>query len=225
MDTFPSDPTTEYEHQIRVKYRGYFVIIAVISLLIGGIIGYGTMYNSEYAPPELTPPPHWGNACIAQADYTPWPTVTPHPVRVYVSGAVQQPQVISLPPGSSVQDAIRAVGGVTTNADLDQLNLAAPLADYQHILVPTREATAPPTTAEHAAQSPTGLLDLNTATVTKLTTLPNIGPVLAQRIVDYREEHGPFQSCRELLNVSGIGTAKYHDVESYITVTVSGGNQ
>ncbi len=224
MEDWDFDSFEDFQRQLRIRYRGYLVMMTIIGLLIGAVIGYGTYLDADSRQPELTPPPHRGDVCVVPADYTPWPTVTPSPLRVYVSGAVLTPQVVIVPPGSLVKDALRAAGGAADNADLDTLNLAAPLADHQHVAVPTR---AIPNTPQAASTVSThtvgGLIAINEATAEELTTLPNIGPVLAQRIVDYRTEHGAFQTCRELLNVSGIGVAKYHDIEPYITVTLAGG--
>lgn len=201
----------DIERQVRVRYRGYVVAVALVSLVVGGLVGFYTPRDRVHDA-ALTPPPHWGAVCAAAsvaADVTPAPTVTPQPLRVYVSGAVVEPRVVEVPAGSLLADALEAVGGATGDADLEGLNLAAPLSDHQHVIVPRRPA------APEVAQ---GQLDLNTASAVELEALPHIGPTLAQRIVDYREAHGPFGRPEDVQQVAGIGESRYQDIAPYITV-------
>jgi len=141
------------------------------------------------------------------------PTATPGPMRVYVSGAVRQPGVVSLPPGSIVEDAIAAAGGASAEADLERINLAQVAQDGGHIHVPRRgeEGQPQPLSADGPAQ-----IDLNTADVATLDTLPGIGPELARRIVDYRQAHGPYGQVEDLLNVDGIGPTTLADIRDQI---------
>jgi competence protein ComEA len=142
-------------------------------------------------------------------------------VVVYVSGAVARPDVYSLPEGSRVKQAIEAAGGFTTDADRGQVNLAASLADGGQIYVPRiGEAVpptpvAPPTTPRAQASAP---VNINTASLTELDTLPGIGPALAQRIIDDRTANGPFQSPEDIKRVRGIGDALYEQIKDLITV-------
>lgn len=131
---------------------------------------------------------------------------------VHVVGQVRRPGVVRLPPGSRVQDALRAAGGSTSAADLNHLNLARPVADGEQILVPRPGEDIPvsgmPSSAGQGATgagAAGGLIDLNTADATALDSLPGVGPVIAQRILDWRTEHGRFTSVDELGEVSGIG--------------------
>ncbi len=132
------------------------------------------------------------------------------PVVVHVVGAVRTPGLYRLGRGKRVADAVELAGGATGNADLALINLAAPVADGQQIVVPAR---APPVAAdgsgdgggEQAAQGP---VHLNSATIEQLDELPGVGPVTAQKIVDYREKHGAFSSVRELDAIPGIGPAR-----------------
>lgn len=138
---------------------------------------------------------------------------------VHVAGAVEQPGVRELPAGSRVTDAISAAGGATDAADLDVLNLAAPVVDGQQVYVPERGEMPPPSTATQSAPgSATALVNINTADQTALETLPGIGPSLAQRIVDHRTEHGPFASVESLTDVSGIGPATMERIADLVTV-------
>jgi competence protein ComEA len=137
----------------------------------------------------------------------------PAPVRrlvVHVVGAVRAPGLYELSEGSRIDDAIEEAGGPTRKAALELVNLAAPVADGQQVVVPGRGASASisPTGAAPGAAGPTGAkVHLNTATLEDLDTLPGIGPVTAQEILNYREAHGAFQSVDELDAVPGIGPA------------------
>lgn len=123
---------------------------------------------------------------------------------VDVAGAVRRPGLYSLRTGSRIDDAIAAAGGATRRAQIDAVNLAAPIADGEQIVVPGRGATGA-AVAAGAGSSPSAPLDLNTATLEQLETLPGIGPVTAQKILDYRQQHGAFHSVDELQGVPGIG--------------------
>lgn len=165
------------------------------------------------------PPPIIITTPVPTPTLTPIPTPTPAPLRVYVSGAVLNPDVYVLPPGSIVKDALVAAGGATQDADLTRINLALALADQQQVYVPRKgEATSPAQLqATPANASSTGLVNINTATVEQLDTLPGIGPALAERIVQYRNEHGPFERIEDLMNVKGIGEAMFEKLKDKIT--------
>lgn len=124
-------------------------------------------------------------------------------ITVHVSGAVQSPGVVRVAAGARVGEAIAAAGGALPEADLGRVNLAAPLADGQQLSVPSVSADG-----EVAAVAGDGRLRLNLAGVEELETLPGVGPVLAERIVAYRDEHGPFAVVEDLLDVPGIGEGK-----------------
>ncbi|HVF74624.1 MAG TPA: helix-hairpin-helix domain-containing protein [Acidimicrobiales bacterium] len=141
-------------------------------------------------------------------------------VVVHVAGAVAKPGLYRVPGGSRVADAVAAAGSATADADLDRLNLAAPVADGERVYVPRRgEAEPPPPTAAPGAggrPSVPARVNLNTATVEQLEALPGVGPSTARAIVDYRTRHGPFRSVRELLEVRGIGEAKLAALEKLV---------
>jgi len=131
---------------------------------------------------------------------------------VHVVGQVRRPGVVRLPPGSRVLDAVKAAGGATALADLNHLNLARVVADGEQIVVPKPgesvgggAGAGGAATGSAGAGSGGGLIDLNTADAAALDSLPGVGPVLAQRILDWRTEHGRFSSVDELGEVSGIG--------------------
>jgi competence protein ComEA len=156
------------------------------------------------------------------------PTVTPlrasAPARpaaakllvIDVAGAVRRPGLYDLRAGSRINDAIAAAGGVTAKAQLDAVNLAAPVADGEQVVVPGRGAVAAAASPAAAGSSPTAPLDLNTATLEQLDSLPGIGPVTAQKILDYRQEHGPFHSVAELEGVPGIGAGRLAQLKGLV---------
>jgi competence protein ComEA len=130
-------------------------------------------------------------------------------VVVDVTGAVQKPGVYRLPEGSRVDEAVKRAGGATGKAELDSLNLAARLADGQQVVVPERVPGAPPG-APAAARTGTeeeGPISLSTATAAELDTIDGIGPVTAEDIIKFREEHGGLSSVDQLDEISGIGPA------------------
>ncbi len=136
---------------------------------------------------------------------------------VHVAGSVRRAGLYRLRDGSRVADAIARAGGPTRRADLGALNLAAPLADGQQVLVPRR---APPAAGGSGSGSPSsvvGKVSLATATVDQLDELPGIGPVTAQKIVDWRTAHGAFQSVDDLDAVPGIGPARIEQLRDAVT--------
>jgi competence protein ComEA len=135
------------------------------------------------------------------------------PVVVHVVGAVQAPGLYRLVRGKRVADALARAGGATAKADLALINLAALVSDGQQIVVPAR---APPGAAPAAGEAAGGPVHLNSATLEQLDALPGVGPVTAQKIVDYREEHGAFSSVRELDAVPGIGPARLEQLTELV---------
>jgi competence protein ComEA len=137
---------------------------------------------------------------------------------------VKRPGVYEFHDGDRVIDAIDAAGGARHGAGLDTLNLAAPLADGSQILVPAppaKQANVPAGSTgavPGATGVPGALINVNTATATDLEALPGIGEVIAQAIVDYRTENGPFASVDALLDVSGIGDATLANIHDLVTV-------
>ena len=135
-------------------------------------------------------------------------------VVVDVTGAVRRPGLYRLPDGSRVADALRRAGGPTRKAMLEAVNLAAPLADGQQVLVPRRVAT--PGGAALPAGATSGPVSLSAATLDQLDTLPGVGPVTAQKIIDYRTANGAFRSVEELDAVPGIGPATIEELRELV---------
>jgi competence protein ComEA len=140
-------------------------------------------------------------------------TSTPGTMTVYVVGEVARPQeMLTVPAGSRVEDAITAAGGATDNADLAQVNLSQRLNDGDYIYVPPLEGATFPTPTPNRPP----VIHINTASVEELDDLPGIGPALAQAIIDYRTENGPFRSLEDLDNVPGIGPSKLEAIRDLV---------
>lgn len=145
-------------------------------------------------------------------------------IVVHVAGAVLAPGVYRLGSGSRVIDAIRAAGGENGDAAVDCLNLAAPVNDGERVYVPTRKEIQGPNAGTTSSfplaggNGPGGRINVNTAGERTLEGLPGIGPVLARRIVEYRQMHGPFRRVEDLLRVAGIGERKLAQIRPLITV-------
>lgn len=151
-------------------------------------------------------------------------------LTVHVAGAVKNPGIVTLPAGARVFDAIAAAGGAEPTAELNSLNLAAVVQDAAKIHVPLagEAVTAPAAGAagggtsgsgdSGAGASAGGKLNLNTATAEELDTLPKVGPVLAKRIVEWRQQHGPFAAVEDLDAVDGVGPKMMESLLPLVTV-------
>jgi competence protein ComEA len=183
--------------------------------LVAGIIAasivLGLLRQARPAPIFITPAP-------------PPATASPSPsaVMVYVSGEVAKPAVYAVPTGGRVADAVRQAGGFTSAADQAAVNLVLPLSDGLHVHVPSlADAVAIPVISGPGATgpgAPAGRLNLNTATAEELQALPEIGPVMAEAIVAYREQNGPFSAVDDLLDVPGIGPGTFEAIAELVTV-------
>jgi competence protein ComEA len=140
---------------------------------------------------------------------------SPALVVVDVAGAVRRPGLYRLARSARLADAIARAGGFTRRADRVAVNLAAPVADGEQIVVPARGAGTAGASSG-AGSSPTAPLDLNTATLEQLDALPGIGPTTAQKILDYRQAHGPFHSVADLDAVPGIGPGRIEQLKGLV---------
>jgi competence protein ComEA len=205
--------------------------VAVALLALAALVAAGVVWAR--ATPRPTGAPDAQDAAapadqtlprVAQAAATPAAAAPPGSsdlVAVHVTGRVRRPGLVRLPAGSRVHDAIRAAGGATAGADLDAVNLARKLADGEQVRVPGPGDPAPqppPGAAASPGATPAAPLDLNTATVEQLDTLPGVGEVTAGRIVAYRTAH-PFTTVDELLEVPGIGQRRFDQLKDLVTVT------
>ena len=141
-------------------------------------------------------------------------------VIVDVVGAVRRPGLYRLEQGARIADAVSRAGGATGKADLALINLAAPLADGEQVVVPKRGAAAlgaPTAAGSSSGGAPSGgPVHLSTATLEQLDSLPGIGPVTAQKILDYRQKHGAFTSVDGLDAVPGIGPARLDQLKDLV---------
>ena len=131
-------------------------------------------------------------------------------IVVHVSGAVQEPGLVTVPSSARIADVIAAAGGAGRGADLGGLNLAATVSDGDQVVVPM------PGEASQAGGGEKQGIDLNRSSAADLEDLPGVGPVLAARIVDFRESNGPFETVEDLLDVGGIGEAKLEAMRNAI---------
>ena len=167
---------------------------------------------------------HAGAASEPDAAAVPLERVAEAPARsllvVHVVGEVRRPGLYRLRDGARIADAVHRAGGALRDADLAAVNLAAPLVDGVQILVPARAVAPSGSPAESgggATGAATGPVSLSSATLEELDQLPGVGPVTAQKIVDYRTEHGPFASVDELDAVPGIGPTRIEQLRELVT--------
>jgi len=152
------------------------------------------------------------------------PVPTEKPIVVHVTGAVPRPGVYALAQGSRVQDAISAAGGFLADAEKGGINLARALEDGEQLDIPYAAGASPvigteiPPLGLTVPASSAELININTASQSELETLPGIGRSTAQKIIQYREQNGPFVNAEDIVNVSGIGPGTYERIKDLITV-------
>jgi competence protein ComEA len=186
-------------------------IVRGIFLAIVGIIGAFIVYSILKRPESTSPPLTITLQPRSSSTSTPQPTS----IEVYVTGAINKPDVYALPIGSIVKDLIAAAGGVTAEADLEAINLAQRLTDQMHIHIPRKGEVAP---TPHTESGVGTLININTADATQLDSLPGIGPATAQAIIEYRTSNGPFKKIEDIKNVPRIGDALFEKIKGLITV-------
>ena len=180
--------------------KKFLIGCGIVSLVALGLLFIIGLLDGDNNPPLEPPPP---------------------PVKkisVYVSGQVKNISVVELEDNGNLRgvDAVNGAGGLTDLADTAAVNLAEPLTDGQHIHIPTKEIFLQ--SPQNYSANSSDLVNINTADAERLATLKGIGPALAQRIIDYREQHGAFKTIDEIKNVSGIGEKKFAAFSDKITV-------
>jgi len=213
----PSPPTTLRDRVdaavALVRSAPRLSAAVAVAVVIVGALGLVLFRRSPPAPAIQLP-----RAESAPASTPP----TTGEVIVDVAGAVARPGVVRLAGPGRVIDAIAAAGGAATDADLNQVNLAAKVNDGDRIYVPRRgESPPPPPTAGGSSGTPAaqaGPVDLNSATPEQLDALPGVGPATAKAIVEYRTRHGLFRTVDDLLSVPGIGPAKLANLKPLVRV-------
>jgi competence protein ComEA len=228
------------EH-IKPLLRWVAVAIAACAIVFAYVAPHRT---DQVAAPDDSPPAEIPAAASATPD-APIPSATPGLLAVYVCGAIRNPAVYRLVPGSRVGDAVTKAGGLSRDADPEAINLAEPLVDGMKIDVPKkgapqidesgavdlngRQPRPTRSSSHHSSHHSTGrsgshklqagqTLDINTASESELTQLPGVGPTLARRIVDYRQANGPFSTIDDLQNVSGVGASTFAKMEAFLRV-------
>lgn len=214
--------------------RAHVVVVAVVAAVavVSTVVVVRGAQPSEQSVPLVAhaaiDPMPTASPTLPEAEPGAGEPVTDPPVAdevvVHVAGKVRRPGVVRLPAGSRVIDAVEAAGGARPRADLTAVNLARELEDGEQVRVdlppdPALDGVVPTGAGGQGAQAASGgVLDLNTATASDLESLPGIGPVLAQRIVTYRDESGPFRTLEQLAEVSGIGPAVLASVADLVRV-------
>ena len=149
---------------------------------------------------------------------TPEPTSTPRLIRVHVTGFVKVPGVYTLPDDARLEDAIQASGGLQESADAQSLNLAAALVDGQRLYIPSTQEADLTTEGRGLTLESSALVNINTASIAELDSLPGIGEVKAQAIFNYRQQNGLFTALEDLMKVEGISQSLYEDLKGLITL-------
>lgn len=185
----------------------------VVAALVSGMAGGGEV-------PLPTSTPSAAPSAATPASAGPQQGADPE-LYVHVSGAVERPGLVRIPPGARVVDAIEAAGGFAESADPAGVNLARLVQDGEQLRVPVVgevPLAADTSAAAGGAAVGGGLIDLNRATAAELETLPRIGPALAQRILEWREANGRFRAVTDLRNVSGVGDKIFDGLKDRVTV-------
>lgn len=201
--------------------RGYLFLSLIFLIALGAVLFLSR--RPDPRPVQIITPPPRPSPTIA-------PSPTPSTLLVQVNGAVLNPGLVRLSNGARVDDAIKAAGGSTSDADLSRLNLAKKVSDGELVVVPRigdptpNPLTSTPTPRASSTPRPTltatpiVLININTATAAELDKLPGIGASTAQRIIEYRQANGPFQRIEDLMKVKGIGQAEFDAIKNLIVV-------
>ena len=197
------------------------LVVGIVATVAGGAV---LMFRGSGSPDGMTITLDEPVSAETSAMYAEVPTT----IKVYVSGEARHPGVYELPADARLDDALQAAGGPTSDAALEMVNLAKRISDEDHIHIPGQsdaevrwiqdETSLPTASAGLPEQGGSGKLNINTATVEELTSLPNIGPSRAAAIVDYREREGPFDSVDDLMNVGGIGEKITDSIRDLVAV-------
>ena len=181
------------------KRRIIFIVVAAVAIVFASLY----IFNTTNEP-------------VTQATVD----VKKNEVVVYVSGQVKNPAVITLEDNGNLRfiDAVNAAGGVTDLADTEIVNLAEPLTDGQHIHIPAKDILFREIPNKSSAQNSNGLININTADEKQLQQIKGVGPAIAGRIIEYRENNGAFKSVDEIKKVRGIGDKTFEKMKDHITV-------
>ena len=202
---------TEGGARVNLEQLAIFVTVFIVGLAVGAV-ALTLIGLNRPAPIYISPPAPLPTAL---------PSPAPAPIRVYISGEVIKPDVYELPDDAIMLDVIKAAGGFSPLADPNTVNLAMALRDGLHVHIPkpgSEPVISVETNGINEFESPSIPININTASLEQLDLLPGIGPVTAQKILDYRRVNGPFSEIEEIQQVSGIGPAKYAQMQELIVV-------
>jgi competence protein ComEA len=209
----------------------HLAVMAALTLM-AVVASVGWLLRAKAVPIAVAAAPTSATVAVS-ANTSPVASPTPAPgsavtptILVHVIGAVAAPGLVKLPQGARVADAIAAAGGLRGDADPAELNLAAVVSDGSQIIIGTksaprgevREGSTSAGGVSTGAATATAVIDLNTATLAQLDTIPGVGPVTAQAILDYRTKHGRFTKIDELQEVDGIGAKTYAQIAPHVRV-------
>ncbi len=201
-------------------------LVAAVAAVVAAVGVWFERPRAEPVPdlPAVTVSAAETAAPAAPATTAAAPTAPPAPLVVSVSGKVHRPGLVEVPAGARVADVLDAAGGALPGTDLSGLNLARRVTDGEQVAVgvpaaPDAAPAAPPRApAPATGGAPTGKVDLNVATVEQLDALPGVGPVMAQRILEWRARHGRFTRVEQLREIEGIGERRLAQLREMVTV-------
>lgn len=191
----------------------FFVTGIILIIIIATIFGYILSKDDTALIISATP-----EQTKRTSDIEPTQQVL---ISVHVIGCVSQKKVVKIPVGSTVEDAVNAAGGFTSDADTDAVNLAFRLSDGMQIKIPSKNETDKTWIISYGDKENNqnnGKVNINRATLSELLTLPGIGESLAKSIIEYREKNGNFRSIEDIMKVPGIKEAKFNSIKDHITV-------
>lgn len=194
-----------------------FIIIIVVS--IGGLVIKGYFNNQVYVLNEENQVEDNNQDEIKEDTEK---QIVEKEITIYISGEVKNPGVVTLKNDKRLSDAVKLVGGVTNDADLNNINLALKLEDEMHYIIPKKgeiiSNSSNNVSLGNNSSNENGKININTATIEQLDQIPGIGEATANKILNYREEVGSFKSIEEIKNVSGIGDKKYENMKEFICI-------
>ncbi|MCW2545704.1 MAG: Soluble ligand binding domain protein [Mycobacterium sp.] len=192
---------------------GLALVAAIVAVVLAWTSAAAPVARQPAAEAKVAVPALSSSASVA-------PSAAAAGVVVDVGGKVRRPGLVTLAAGARVADAVAAAGGVLPGTSTDGMSLARKLVDGEQLLVGEPSAAVAPGVVASSGSTGAagGPVDLNSATLSDLDALPGIGPVLAQRIVDWRAQHGSFTSVDQLREVSGVGDAKFADLSPLVRV-------
>ncbi|GAB3492675.1 ComEA family DNA-binding protein [Amycolatopsis cihanbeyliensis] len=204
----------------RRRFAVVTTLVGVAGVVVLAVLAFGHGPAAEVAPPLPAARENARASPVGQS--SPSPDRTPDPPKelvVSVVGKVRSPGLVTVPPGARAAQAVDAAGGAVPEADLGTINLARKLADGEQLYVgvPAPPGMQPNTAAGGAGQQP-GRVELNTAGPAQFEELPGVGEVTAQRIVDWRTQHGPFTAVEQLREVEGIGEKRFARLREQVVV-------